>query len=155
MSLVPALVPTPEIGLYVTATGIVLLLLTALGFYLRSLLLANHPPASEPALPRKTGFKPPSGAGNKPPSAAGRKSGFKPPSHSGNTPTRRPTLAPPDDEEAYLRENSMLPYSPEVAEGGSDPFDQGGFRERRGAPRRSGNPVDVLLSDAKAEVEPL
>jgi len=74
---------------------------------------------------------------------------------TGNTPTRRPTLAPPDAEEAYLRENSILPHSPDAAQGNSDPFHQGGFRERRGTPRRSGNPVDVLLSDAKAEVEPL
>lgn len=65
------------------------------------------------------------------------------------------TPVDPDEDEDYLREHSMLPYSPEVADGGSDPFHEGGFRERRRAPRRKGNTVDVLLSDDKAEVQPI
>jgi hypothetical protein len=35
-----------------------------------------------------------------------------------------------------------------------DPFQRSGS-ERRGAPRRRGNPIAVLVSDAKAEVEPV
>jgi hypothetical protein len=60
-----------------------------------------------------------------------------------------------DSQEAYLREHSMLPHSPETASGDSDPFVEGSTRERRSAPRRKGNPVDVLLSDAAAEVDPV
>ena len=37
----------------------------------------------------------------------------------------------------------------------SDPFHQGGGSERRVAPRRRGNPIAVLVSDAEAAVEPV
>ena len=58
-------------------------------------------------------------------------------------------------QEAYLREHSVLPEDvPEDAEG-SDPFSSGSACDRRGAPRRRGNPVDILLSDAKIEVHPV
>jgi hypothetical protein len=36
-----------------------------------------------------------------------------------------------------------------------DPFVQGGSNERRTAPRRRGNPVSVLVSDAEVVVEPV
>lgn len=147
MSFVLALNPTPEIGLYAVGAGVLLLLFTVVVLFVRSFGNREDQAPAKPPLGRRTGFKPPS--------ATGRKSGFKPPSRTGNTPTRRPTLAAPDEEEAYLRENSMLPYSPDAAAGGSDPFQQGSSRERRSAPRRAGNPVDVLLSDAKSEVEPI
>jgi hypothetical protein len=55
----------------------------------------------------------------------------------------------------YVAEHSILPDSVPRAADDSDPFSHGSFNERRGAPRRKGNPVDVLLSDAKAEVEPV
>ncbi len=38
---------------------------------------------------------------------------------------------------------------------GPDPFTQGSTRERRVAPRRRGNPVAILVSDAAAEVPPV
>jgi hypothetical protein len=37
----------------------------------------------------------------------------------------------------------------------SDPFMQGSSFERRKAPRRGGNPIAILVSDADAEVEPV
>lgn len=40
-------------------------------------------------------------------------------------------------------------------EGVSDPFVQGRYQERRGAARRGGNPVAVLISDEEAEAEPI
>jgi hypothetical protein len=147
MSFVLALNPTPELGLYAIGAGVILLLLTVVIFVIRSSSVKEERPPLGSSLGRKTGFKPPS--------TTGRRSGFKPPSRSGSNSGRRPTLAPPDDEEEYLRENSMLPYSPDSVEGKSDPFHQGGFRERRSAPRRAGNPVDVLLSDSKSEAEPV
>src|SRR5690242_3714188 len=117
MSFGLALNPTPEMGLYTIGAGVVLLLLTAVVFFFRSAGRRDEPPSRGMPLGRKTGFKPPS--------TTGRKSGFKPPSRSGSNSGRRPTLAPADEEEAYLRENSMLPYSPESVPGSSDPFNQG------------------------------
>lgn len=110
----------------------------------RSARAADEAPPAPKSFPRGTGPK----------SAPGpRGSKFGPKSAA-----RRP--APPTDsvdeaDEAYLREHSMLPDSPENAGGGSDPFLEGGSHERRGAPRRRGNPIDVLLSDADAEIEPI
>jgi len=61
----------------------------------------------------------------------------------------------PATDDAFLREHSVLPENvPEDPEG-SDPFSSGSSYDRRGAPRRKGNPVDVLLSDAKVEVHPV
>jgi PilZ domain-containing protein len=58
-------------------------------------------------------------------------------------------------DDAFLREHSVLPENvPEDPEG-SDPFSSGSSYDRRTAPRRKGNPVDVLLSDAKVEVRPV
>jgi PilZ domain len=134
MSFVPALTPSPELGYFAMAAGAAIFSLVAIIFLVRHL---RTPPI---AVPEKSVF--------------GRKSGFKPSLHKDSTPHNRPEpLA--DGEENYLRENSMLPYSPEGAQGSSDPFLEGGTHERRSAPRRAGNPVDILLSDSQAEVEPV
>jgi hypothetical protein len=55
----------------------------------------------------------------------------------------------------HLRKHSILPEDGRQAPADSDPFLQGGFVERRGAARRKGHAVDVLLSDANGEVEPV
>jgi hypothetical protein len=65
---------------------------------------------------------------------------------------RRPQLAG----EAHLREYPSLPAEaqPSPLDDG-DPFSDGSFTERRVAPRRNGRPVLVLLSDERAQVEPV
>jgi PilZ domain-containing protein len=37
----------------------------------------------------------------------------------------------------------------------ADPFTQGRYRERRGAARRGGNPIAVLITDESTEAEPI
>lgn len=58
-------------------------------------------------------------------------------------------------DDAFLRERSVLPETVPEDPQGSDPFSSGSMYDRRTAPRRKGNPVDVLLSDAKVEVAPV
>src|SRR5262249_59657642 len=55
----------------------------------------------------------------------------------------------------YMQKHSILPEHGRQSLADSDPFLQGGFVERRGAARPQGHAVDVLLSDANGEVEPV
>jgi anti-sigma factor RsiW len=60
-----------------------------------------------------------------------------------------------EDDPEYQRRHSILPESVDRVSGGSDPFSQGSFHERRSAPRRKGNPVSVQVSDARAKTAPV
>jgi hypothetical protein len=165
MSVLDSLNITPELLFVAIAAGAALLAGAGVFLMFRSSRGAVAAAPAPKSFPRGTGPKsapksagPKSGpkpAGPKSAPAAGPKSGPRPP---------RQEHASADAEEAYLREHSMLPYSPENAGGGSDPgaegsasdpFLEGGFRERRRAPRRKGNPVDVILTDDQEEVEPV
>jgi PilZ domain len=52
-----------------------------------------------------------------------------------------------------LRDKSTMAGTP-VEPAAADPFVQGTNRERRGALRRGGNPVAILISNADAQTEP-
>jgi hypothetical protein len=142
---------SPEILYAALAAGAALIAGAGIFLVMRSSRGAEETAPAPKSFPRGTGPKsaPKPGGPKSGPKSGGPKSGPK------SKPRLLPDSAEDEADEAYLREHSMLPYSPENAGGGSDPFLEGGSHERRGAPRRKGNPIDVLLSDDNMEVEPV
>ena len=53
------------------------------------------------------------------------------------------------------RDQEEYEYDQEEVRGVSDPFVQGRYQERRGAARRGGNPIGVLITDEEATAEPI
>jgi hypothetical protein len=56
---------------------------------------------------------------------------------------------------ARRRDREEFEYEEEEVRGVGDPFVQGRYQERRGAARRGGNPIGVLITDEEAKAEPI